>query len=300
MLRGFALFVVLALGLGAWATTPSVAVLPFIDEAGTGLIGVGMGLGRMLAQELSAAGYRVISPDGLKAFLDQNGIQPSPAAWRGAALSLGAEYLVQGRVEDFHASSISIALVFVTMRGASVEVELGATVEDLRGGTSREVRARAEASGPVSLELNLYFPTDVCWGGFRTDKAVYYPGEAVLLGYRDPSPPNSFYVVIHPAGSPSPSWTSPIRSSSPSDPCVTWTWDQTFGSNQAAPGEYTAELYNALLPTPIANRAFTISATAAAELVVGSGAFQEAPWGKAVADAMAELVKGILDLLPEG
>ncbi len=300
MVRLSTVYLLLALGLGALAAPISVAVPPFVDKAGTGLIGVGVGLGQMLAQELSAAGYRVIPPEALKAFLDQNGIQPSPAAWRGAALALGADYLVQGTVEDFHASFISITLVFVTVRGASVKLELGATVEDLRRGTTREVRARAEASGPASLELNLYFPTDVCWGGFRTDKAVYYSGEPVRLGYRDPSPPNSFYVVIHPTGSPSPSWTSPIQSSSPSNPCVTWTWDQTFGSDQASPGDYTAELYDTSLPAPIATQTLTISATAVAELVVGSGAFREAPWGKAVADAMAKLVKDILALLPEG
>ncbi|MCR4391719.1 MAG: hypothetical protein NUV94_02810 [Candidatus Acetothermia bacterium] len=123
--------------------------------------------------------------------------------------------------------------------------------------------------------MALYFPLDVCLGGFRTERSVYYSGETVTLGNRDPTPPNSFYVVVRPATALTPSWTSPVASSAVGTPCVTW--NQVF-----PPGDYVAELYQVPNPVPIATRAFTIEAAAAVELVVGSPAFGGAPWGAAL------------------
>lgn len=284
------------------AAAPVIAVAPFADEAGTGLANLGPGLGDMLVGRLAPHGFLVIPPGALQAWLAQNGLLPSRESWYAAARAMGADVLILPAVERFQATTMAFTLFLFTVRGASVVAELRAEVVRLPAGTSEVLRARGEASGPASVEVAVHFPVDVCLGGFRTSKSVYYSGETVTLGYLDPSPPNSFYVVIHPATSPTPSWTSPIASSTSVNPCVTWTWNQVFPP-AAAPGEYVAKLYPSPgLGWPIATRTFRIEATAAVELVVGSAAFGGAPWGAALSKAVDDLATKILQLVrpPQG
>jgi len=283
----------------AWGQTgPKLAVPPFVDRAGSGLAGVGLGLADVLAQRLKDLGLFVIPPSAIQSWVQQFGLVPGPEAWAAAAQGLGAELLIQGSVDKFSASSIALTFLFFTVRGASVYTELGAQVLNFRTGESKRVSGAGTASGPASVEVTLYFPVDVCGGGFRTDKAVYYSGENVTLGYLDPNPllpPNSFYVVIHPLASSTPSWTSAPASSSPINPCVTWTWNQSFPP-AAAPGDYLAKLYDAT-NVLIATRTFTISPTVAAELVFGTPTFTQAPWGTAFQVAMEDLIAKLLPLL---
>ncbi|MCX7750177.1 MAG: hypothetical protein N2320_01210 [Candidatus Bipolaricaulota bacterium] len=291
------LVVALVVGLAAaGAGAPVVAVAPVADEAGTGLANLGLGLGDMLSGRLSREGLLVVPPGALQAWAVQNGLLPGREAWIRAARALGAEVLLLPAVEKFQAVTMAFTLFLFTVRGASVTAELRAEVLKLAVGSGEVVRARGEAAGPTSVEVALHFPIDVCLGGFRTDKGVYWSGEAVTLGYRDPSPPNAFYVVIHPVASPTPSWTSPVASSTVATPCVTWTWNQLFPP-AAGPGDYVAELYRVPNPLPIATRTFTIGAAAAVELVVGSPAFGTAPWGEALGKALDGLVAKILPLV---
>ncbi len=280
----------------AGGAAPVIAVAPFADEAGTGLANLGPGLGDMLSGRLSPHGFLVIPPGALQAWLSQNGLLPTRANWHAAAIALGAEVLILPAVERFQATTMAFTLFLFTVRGASVVTDLRAEVVRLPAGPSEVLRARGEASGPASVEVALHFPLDVCLGGFRTDKGAYYSGETVTLGYRDPAPPNSFYVVVRPTASLVPAWTSPVQASSVPSPCVTWTWNQVFPP-VASPGDHVAELYQVPNPVPIAARTFTITPAAAAELVVGSAAFGSAPWGEALAKALDELAAKIRSLL---
>ncbi|MBC7170452.1 hypothetical protein H5T54_05960 [Candidatus Bipolaricaulota bacterium] len=296
-MRRLAMMGVLVAGLALVGAAGSVvAVAPFGDEANTGLANVGTGLGEMLSQRLSAHGVLVVPPGALQAWLAQNGLLPSRETWQAAALALGAEVLILPAVEKFQATTVSFTVFLFTVRGATVVTDLRA--ELVRGGTgaTEVVKAHGEASGPASVEVSLHFPVDVCGGGFRTSKSVYYGGEAVLLGYLDPLPPNSFYVVIHPVSSPTPSWTSAAAGSSVVTPCVSWTWNQVFPP-QAEAGDYVAELYQVPNPVPIGARTFSITAAAAVELVVGTSAFGTAPWGEALGGALDELTEKLLLLL---
>ncbi len=297
MRRSFVLMLVLAGAMVVGAAAPRVAVAPFVDKAGTGLANIGIGLGEMLAQRLSAEGLFVIPPGALQAWLAQTGMPASPGAWRTAALAMGGDVLVLPAVERFQATTMSFTFLFVTVRGATVQTDLSAEVVALATGAVQAVTAHGEASGPASVEVGLYFPFDVCLGGFRTDKSVYFGGETVLLGYRDVAPPNSFYVVVRPAASLVPSWSSPVETSAVGAPCVTWTWNQMFGLAPASPGDYVAKLYVVPFLVPIATRTFSISAAAAVELVVGSPAFGTAPWGEALGKALDDLTAKLVPIL---
>jgi hypothetical protein len=280
----------------AGAAAPVVAVAPFVDEVRTGLANLGPGLGDMLVQRLSAAGLFVVPPAALQAWLTQNGLLPTRDTWQAAARVFGAEFLILPAVERFQATTMAFTLFLFTVRGATVVTDLRAEVIRLATGASETVGARGEASGPASVEVAVYFPFDVCLGGFRTDKSVYFGGETVTIGYRDPLPPNSFYVVIRPAASLTPSWTSAVAASTVATPCVTWAWNQVFPP-AAGPGDYVAELYRIPLLTPIVTRPFTIGAAAAVELVVGSPAFGTAPWGEALNQALDGLLTKLLPIL---
>jgi len=297
MRRSFTLVLILAVVMLAGAAAPRVAVAPFVDNAGTGLANIGIGLGEMLAQRLSAEGLFVIPPGALQAWLVQTGMPASPDAWRTAAMAMGGDALVLPAVERFQATTMSFTLFLFTVRGATVQTDLSAEVVTLATGAIQAVAAHGEASGPASVEVALHFPFDVCLGGFRTDKSVYFGGESVRLGYRDLAPPSSFYVVVHPVMSPMPNWTSAVAASAVGTPCVTWTWNQMFGPTLASPGDYVAELYRIPNPIPIATRTFSISAAAAVELVVGSPAFGTAPWGEALAKALDDLTAKLVAIL---
>lgn len=273
-----------------------VAVAPFRDEAATGLANLGPGLGDMLGQRLSRQGFLVGPPGALQAWVAQHRLLPTPDSWRAAAVALGAEVLILPAVERFQATAVAFTLFLFTVRGATVLTEVRGEVVRLATGASETVRGRGEASGATSVEVALHFPLDVCLGGFRTDKSVYYSGETVTIGFRDPLPPRSFYVVVRPVAAPTPSWTSAPASSTVASPCVTWTWNQLFPPAAAA-GDYLAELYEVGNPVPLATRTFTITPAAAVELVVGSPAFGTAPWGEALAKALDELAAKIGALL---
>ncbi len=286
-------------------SSPRVAVAPFVDRAGTGLANIGPGLGEMLGQRLAAAGLFVIPPAALQAWLSQTGggvyptgIIPTPdtQAWRTASLALGADVLILPSVEKFYTSTIAFTLFLFTVRGASVQTDLHAEVVHLATGAVQSVTAHGEASGAASVEVHLHFPFDVCSGGFRTSKGVYFDGETVPIGYRDPAPPNTYYITIHSSASPIPNWASATASSTGANPCVTWTWNQALLPH-AGPGEYVAILYRVPSPVPIATQTFTISAAAAVELVVGSASFASAPWGEALNQALDSLAAKLLSLV---
>lgn len=278
----------------------TVAVAPFLDR-GSGLIGVDFGLAEMLEARLREAGIPVIPARALESFRVGQNLPRTWDTWKLAAASLGADRLLLGALENLQTAQISIALGFLVIQGVSAQAEVSLAVWDVaRGETVATLREKGTGQGQATASFRLFFalPWDVCAGGFRTNKSSYLQGEPVVLGYLDPTPPRSFYVVIHPAASPAPSWTS-SASSSAAQPCVTWTWDGHFGATLADPGLYVAELYDASNML-IATRTFTIEdifAGWAVELRFGAPEFTGTAWYQALSSALDALLSKLLPLL---
>jgi len=297
--------VILIATLGAWSQGPQgtlpegkpiLAVAPFFDRSGAGLLGVETGLAEMLADRLRAAGYHVIPYLALEGWLTGQGItERREATWSQAAAAMGARYILFGTLESLQTSKITLSLGFISIQGvgatarASLRVVAAASGEEVACLT-----AEGSGQGQATTSFRLFFslPWDVCLGGLRTNKLTYLSGEPVIIGYRDPSPPGTFYLVIRPAGLPGPNWTFPTASSTTSDPCLSWSWDQTFRGVPAAPGDYTVELYRIPILGPIALAAFRISPEPAGwsvELKVGTPEFSGTAWNQAISAALDAL-----------
>lgn len=286
----------------AWAQGPVVAVAPFVVRAG--LIGADFGLAEMLEKKLQDAGFSVLPARALESWRLGQGIPfRDETTWKTGAQILGANFLLLGTLESLNTARITVGLGPLAIQAVSAEALLSLRVFDLgKNAVVATLQAKGQGQGQATLAFQFFFavPWDVCLGGFRTNKVVYYQGEPVLLGYLDPSPPHSFYVVIHPQTSPAPSWTSPVASSSPSDTCVQWTWDQMFGASLADPGTYVAELYEATSSTLIATRAFEIEPVFAGwslELSFRAPEFAQTAWYQALQQAMDSLWTQLLPII---
>ena len=311
----FMISVFLLAGLAGLAQTPQglvpqqrplLAVAPFVDASGSGLLSVEGGLADMLAGKLQQAGHGVIPHQALESWLVGQGVwERTPAAFAQAAAAMGADYLVLGTLEALHTTRVSLSLGFFTVEGVSATARVCLAVYAPATG---EQLARLEAEGTgrgeatASFRFFLSLPWDVCLGGLRTSKSTYLYGEPVIIGYLDPTPPGTFYVTIQEALPPSPVWSSPNRSSSAADPCVSWTWNQWFGATHADPGLYTVSLYEAGNPVPIATANFQISSDPAAwsiELQVGTPEFSGTAWNQAISAALDELVSNLPSIWEE-
>lgn len=290
-------------GVWAWAQLPVVAVAPFAVRAG--LIGADFGLAEMLEGKLGSAGFPVIPARALDSWrLGQGILVRDESAWKAAAQNLGAQYLLLGTLEYLHTVRFSLGFGPFAIQAVSAEAFLSLRLLDLEKSVIQaELSAKGQGQGRATLafELFLAVPWDVCAGGFRTNKSVYYQAEPVVLGYLDPdpnTPPNDFYVVIHPDSSPTPNWSSSGASSSPTDPCVTWTWDQRFPP-LAAPGTYVAELYTTA-GSLIATTTFDIEPAFSGwslELTFGAPEFAQTPWSQAITEAVDSLWAQLLPIL---
>jgi len=283
----------------------TVAVAPFFDR-GSGLVGVDFGLAETLEAKLRNAGIGVIPARALESLRLSQNLPRTPETWTWAAAALHADYLLLGTLEGLQTSQISLTLGFLVIQGASAQAELSLVVWDVaQARVLATLREKGTGQGQATASLRFFFalPFDVCAGGFRTNKAVYLQGEPVVLGYLDPTPPRSFYVVIRPAASAAPSWTSPLLSSSPAAPCLTWTWDGYFGATLADPGVYVAELYEATTSTLVATRTFEVQGTFAGwalELRFGAPEFAGTAWYQALISALDALLPKVLSLVRPG
>lgn len=282
---------------------PMLAVAPFVDASGGGLLGAEQGIAGMLVDRLEAVGYTVLPPQALESWLSGQGIEArSPGEWVRTAAALGADYLLLGTLDSLSAAKVTLNLGFISVQGVSASARLGLEVVD--PATGEEVaRLQAEGSGQgqATASFNMFFSLswDVCGGGLRTSKTAYLSGEPVVIGYRDPSPPGTVYVVVRPADLSGPSWVSPWKSTTAADPCVTWTWDQTFGGTPAAPGDYTVEVYRIPVSGPIAWTSFRVLPEPAgwsAELRVGTPEFSGTAWNQAIGAALDGLVDQLFHL----
>jgi len=279
---------------------PVLAVTPFVDASGSGLLSVEGGLADMLEEKLQQTGHPVIPHQALESWLAGQGVwERTPAAFAQAAAAMGADYLVLGTLEALYTTRVSLSLGFFTVEGVSATARVCLAVYVPATG---EQLARLEAEGigrgkaTASFRFFFSLPWDVCLGGLRTSKSTYLYGEPVIIGYLDPTPPSTFYVTVQEAMPPSPVWISPNQPSSAADPCASWTWNQWFGATHADPGLYTVSLYEVGNPVPIATANFQISPEPAGwslELQVGTPEFSGTAWSQAISAALDELVSNL-------
>ncbi len=308
-MRRFLISAVLIAGLAGLAQSPQglvpegrpvLAVAPFVDASGSGLLSVEGGLADMLEGKLQQAGYQVLPPQALASWLAGQGIwDRTPAAFAQAAAAMGADYLLLGTLEALHTTRVSLSLGFFTVEGVSATARVSLAVyAPATGDQLARLEAEGTGRGEATASFRFFFslPWDVCLGGLRTSKFTYLYGEPVVIGYLDPTPPGTFYVTVQGAMPPSPVWLSPNQSSSAADPCVSWTWNQWFGATHADPGLYTVSLYQVGNPVPIATANFQISPEPAGwsvELQVGTPEFSGTAWNQAISAALDELVSGL-------
>lgn len=292
--------------LFAWGLAgKTVAVAPFWDR-GSGLVGVDLGLAELIEAKLKEAGITVVPARALESFRQGQNLPRTEETWILAASTFGADYLLLGTLESLTTTRVSLSLGFLVIEGVSAQAEISLILWDVAEGKAvANLRERGTGQGQItpSFRLFLSIPWDVCAGGFRTNKTTYFRGEPVVLGFRDTTPPRTFYVVVHPVSSATPAWTSTPASSSSSDPCVTWTWDGYFGSALAEPGTYVAELWDAATSALLATRTFEIQegfAGWALELHFGAPEFAGTAWYQALDNAINALIPKVLPFLQDG
>lgn len=289
-----------------------IAVARFDDRSGSGLANVGEGVADLLTDKLVNAGYRVVERAEIESILLERGLNPLVMGdLAQAAQIVGADLLLIGSVSRVDIQETSVSLGFVTVSGATVTVGLSIRAvsvytSEVMGATSVE----AEAEGQIGLSINIGWlitpgwRTNVCTGGFRTDKSSYYQGEVINIGYLDPSPalPNQFNVWPSGPGLPLGFNLGPKSSSFPYPSCITWTWNP---SPPLSPGTYTLNLYDNWGPPwdPLrATTTFTAMTGTAppawvSEITVGTEQFEGTIVGQAVDAALDELVGKIGNIL---
>jgi len=291
-----------------WGVGQTIAVAPTLDLSGSGLLNVEYGISEMLEGKLRSAGYVVIPSRALESWRLGQGIPVrNPEIWKAAAQALGAELLILPTLNSVHTARITLSLGFLVLEAVSAQATVSAVLWDVS-----ENREKASFSGTgtgqgqmvPSFRLFLVIPWDVCLGGLRTNKSIYLQGEPVLMGYLDPSPSNDFYVTVESAVTPSLSWTSSVLTSTASEPCVRWTWDQMFGTTPADPGTYLVKLYKwtGSAWSHIATQTFVIEPGFPAwglELTFGTPEFATTAWYQAISAALEDLWSKLLPHLPK-
>lgn len=304
-LLAFALSMILA--SGAALATPVVAVAPFANHSGSFLLNLEDGVAGMLVEKLEGMGYLVIPPGAMRSWIVQRGLPVwDQNSWRQAARELGGQAFLAGTIDSLTTNRITISLGFIVVSGISSQAQLSLVVEDLLAQASlARLQGRGEGEGEAKLSFDLgallTWPSGVCTGGFKSSQVAYHPGEPVLIGYLDPAPPGNFYIVIHPQGAPTPSWTSGVVTSSGASPCVSWTWNQMFGWIPAGPGTYQAELYQLPGPALVDSLTFSIlpgpPSPWVVEITAGEEAFSTTPWYQALNEALDEMLAELVPIL---
>lgn len=285
---------------GIAATNLNIAVVRFEDKSNSGLVNLSNGLADMLTEKLANTGFNVLERRKIERILFEQQFDPSDNSDLAQASFLAnADAIVVGSVNDIDISESRINLGFLSVTGATVNVNMSYRVisaytgEILSAGSATD---KAEGQTSASFDLGVVIgsvsqiSTNVCTGGFRTNKKVYSPGEVITVGYLDPNPPSSFTIqFFDPAGfSIGPPIFSNYKSSTFSSSCVTWSWNP---SSYLTPGNYTLKLYDSW-DNQISATNFTIAAGTdppawVDQITVGTKEFSDSVVGEAVEKTMS-------------
>lgn len=287
-----------------------VAVARFDESTGSGFINLGGGVADKLVERLVRSGIRVLERSDLEAVMQGRGLNPAiPGDLAIAGQLLGADVLIVGSVGNLQVQQAAMSLGFFSVRSASAAVSLSARLVNAHTSEiTGAVSASGEAEGATGFSIDIgkiYTLTqpssgDLCGGGLRTDKAWCGIGEAIPVGYRNTGAPGWYGVEIRSQGGVFVRWLDWRYLATGA--CGTWYWDQRDATNApVAPGTYTARLWDGvsyiasvnLLIKPGGGSGFFVGD----EITVGTGSFNQTIAGKALDQALDQLVPRLITAL---
>lgn len=286
--------------VGPSATDLNVAVVSFEDKSNSGFANVSNGLADMLTEKLVNSGFNVLERQEIESILFERQLNPSNTSALAEASSLaGADAIVAGSVTNIDISKSRISLGFVSVTGATVRVNMTYRVISTYTGeilSADSATGKAEGQTSASFDMGALISSvsqvssNVCVGGFRTNKNVYAQGEVITVGYLDNNAPSTFTIQFYNSlGSPiGPPMFSNYKSTVPSNNCVTWSWNP---SPSLTPGNYSVKLYDSW-SSLITTKNFTVSSGASPpawvnRITFGTKEFSDSIVGEAVEKALS-------------
>lgn len=268
----------------------NVAVISFEDRSNSGFANVSGGVADMLTEKLVNNGFNVLERDRIEAVLYEQRLNPdNDSDLARASRLVGADALIAGSVTGIDVNRTKIDIGFLSVTGATVEVNFSYRVISSYSGriiAANSISARAEGQTDASFNLGVLIDSttrisrDVCTGGLRTSKSVYGTGEVISVGYMDNNPPSDYTVQFFDStGSIGPSLFSNYKTSSSSNRCLVWNWNPP---STLPPGNYTVRLYSWPPVSALATRNFRVSTGATAPAWVGEITFGTKQFGGSV------------------
>lgn len=280
----------------------NVAVISFKDKSNSGFANVSAGVADMLTEKLVNNGFNVLERKRIEDVLYEQRLNPANVSdLARASRVVGADALITGSVTGIDVNRTKIDIGFLSVTGATVEVNLSYRVISSYSGriiSANSISARAEGQTDASFNLGVLIDSttrisrDVCTGGLRTGKSVYGTGEVISVGYLDNNPPSDYTVQFFDStGSIGPSLFSNYKTSSSANRCLTWNWNP---QSTLPPGNYTVRLYSWPPVSVLASRNFRVSAGAGSPEWVGEITFGTKQFGGSVVGEAVE--KGLSDI----
>jgi len=280
----------------------NVAVISFEDRSNSGFANVSGGVADMLTEKLVNNGFNVLERRRIEDVLYEQRLNPeNDSDLARASRVIGADALITGSVTGIDVNRTKIDIGFLSVTGATVEVNFSYRVISSYTGriiAANSISARAEGQTDASFNLGVLIDSttrisrDVCTGGLRTSKSVYGTEEVISVGYLDNNPPSDYTVqFFDSAGSIGPSLFSNYKTSSSSDRCLVWNWNP---QSTLPPGNYTVRLYSWPPVSVLASRNFSVSAGAGAPEWVGEITFGTKQFGGSVVGEAVE--KGLSNI----
>ena len=295
---------------GKAATDINLAVVRFQDKSNSGFANTSSGLADMLTESLVNSGFNVLERREIESILFEKQLNPSDDSDLAEASSLaGADALVAGSLTDVDITESRIDMGFLSVTGATVSMNISYRLINAYTGeiiSSGSLTETADGQTSASFDMGGFISsvsqgsTDVCAGGFRTDKNVYAPGEVITIGYLDDNPSNTFTVQFYDSNgfSIGPPMSSNYKFSTFSNPCVTWNWNP---SPALTPGDYTVRLYD-YWSNLISAKNFTVNVGANPptwinQITFGTREFSNSVVGEAVEKALSRVSSGVVNSL---
>ena len=280
----------------------NVAVISFEDRSNSGFANVSGGVADMLTEKLVNNGFNVLERRRIEDVLYEQRLNPeNDSDLARASRVIGADALITGSVTGIDVNRTKIDIGFLSVTGATVEVNFSYRVISSYTGriiAANSISARAEGQTDASFNLGVLIDSttrisrDVCTGGLRTSKSVYGTEEVISVGYLDNNPPSDYTVQFFDStGSIGPSLFSNYKTSSSSDRCLVWNWNP---QSTLPPGNYTVRLYSWPPVSVLASRNFSVSAGAGAPEWVGEITFGTKQFGGSVVGEAVE--KGLSNI----
>lgn len=287
-----------------------VAVASFTDKSNSGFANVSNGVADLVVQNLVNSGFQTLERQELESVLLEQQFNPANTSELAQATRIaGADALIAGSVTDINVSKTSLNLGFLSVTGATVTVDLSyrvisAYTSQILGAES--VTAKAEGETDTSFRIGTMLNSlsqvsqNVCAGGLRTSKNVYYQGEVITVGYLDPFSPSSLTIQFSNASGPiGPSLFSNFKTTSSGNRCVTWSWNP---SGTLPPGAYSVDLYSWPPGPPVSSTSFQVSGGATppnwvGQITFGTEQFQDSIIGEAVEKALRKMNTSLVNTL---